>query len=79
MSAVRDIVKDVLGLGARGEAFDENTALLGALPELDSLAVLEVIEGLGARFGIDPDEVEMSGDDFETLGTLTEFVRSHRS
>jgi acyl carrier protein len=49
------------------------------LPELDSLAVLELVVELERRFGITVEDEELSADAFATLGALTEFVSEHRS
>ena len=50
------------------------TPLLGALPELDSMAVLELIVELERRFGITVEDDDVTADVFETLASLTEFV-----
>ena len=49
---VRDILRDVLSLGNRADRLDSSSALLGALPELDSMAVVSVIAALEDRFDI---------------------------
>ena len=46
---VRDILRDVLSLGNRADRLDSSSALLGALPELDSMAVVSVIAALEDR------------------------------
>jgi acyl carrier protein len=56
----------------------ESTPLLGAMPELDSMAVVELIAALESRFGIDVDDTALSGEVFESLGSLTDFVDEHR-
>lgn len=63
-----------LQLGARAARFDASTRLLGSLPELDSMAVVNVITALEERFGIVVDDDEIDADTFETLGTLAAFV-----
>ena len=40
LSDVRNVVASSLQLGARAERMDASTPLLGALPELDSMAVI---------------------------------------
>ena len=44
------------------------------MPELDSLGVLEVVTNLESHFSITIDDEEFSGEIFETLGSLAEFV-----
>ncbi len=73
--AVRGVLADVLGLdAARVAAFDADTALFGALPELDSMAVAGVLTELEDRLGILIDDDEVDGDMLETFGALTRFV-----
>jgi acyl carrier protein len=75
---VKAVLVETLGLQDRADTLDASTPLLGSLPELDSLAVLELVTALEERFGIDVDESEITGEVFETLGSLTEFVESER-
>ncbi len=55
-------------------AFVADTPLLGALPELDSMAVINLINALEERFGVIVDDDEISGDTFATVGSLAGFV-----
>jgi acyl carrier protein len=73
---VRDILRDVLSLGPRADKLDEHSALLGAVPELDSMAVVNVIASLEDRFGFTVDDDEITGATFASLGSLVEFVSS---
>jgi acyl carrier protein len=71
---VRDVLRDVLSLGPRADRLTRSSALLGAMPELDSMAVVGVIAALEDRFGVAVHDDEISGSTFATLGTLVEFV-----
>lgn len=71
---VRGVLRDVLSLGDRADRLAQDSALLGSVPELDSMAVVNVIAALEDRFGIAVDDDEISGDTFETLGSLVAFV-----
>ena len=75
LEEVRNIVGDVLSLGAAKDALTEQSALLGSIPELDSMAVVNLITALEERFGIVVDDDEISASTFETLGSLTAFVQ----
>ncbi len=44
------------------------------MPELDSLAVVNVITALEERFGLTVNDDEISADAFETVGSLHSFV-----
>ena len=72
--AVLRIVGDVLGLKGAIAAMDERSPLLGAIPELDSMAVLSIITMLEEQFGFSVDDDEIDGATFATVGTLTAFV-----
>jgi acyl carrier protein len=78
IAEVRAALVDTLGIEDRAETIDATTPLLGALPELDSLAVLELIVELERRFGITVTDEDVSADAFATLATLTEFVAERR-
>ena len=71
---VKRIVSTTLQLGARSNAMTASTPLLGAIPELDSMAVVSLITALEERFGITVEDDEIGADTFQTLGSLTSFV-----
>jgi acyl carrier protein len=72
---VRDVLRDVLGLSnARVAAFDTNTPLFGALPELDSMAVAGLLTELEDRLGIIVDDDEVDGELLDTFGGLLAFA-----
>lgn len=75
-SEILDLLEDVLALNGRSSSFTENTALLGAIPELDSMAVVALITGLEERFGFAIDDDEIDGAAFATFGTLLAFVET---
>lgn len=68
------ILDGVLSLKGRGANFQRDTRLLGALPELDSMAVLGVITSLEERFALLIHDDEIDGATFATLGSLADFV-----
>jgi acyl carrier protein len=78
IAEVKSAVVETLGIEDRAEAIDATTPLLGALPELDSLAVLELIVELERRFGITVSDEDVTADAFATLASLTEFVAERR-
>ncbi len=73
---VRQIVGDVLQLGDRAASLRPETALLGNIPEFDSMAVVSVITALEEQLGIQVEDDDITGETFETLGNLTAFVQS---
>ncbi len=68
------LLAEVLQLGNRRKRLDELTPLLGALPELDSMAVATVIGAIEERFGIIVEDEELSAEIFATVGSLAAFV-----
>lgn len=79
LAEVTDVVVETLGIQDRAGSLDASTPLFGAMPELDSLAVLELVSALEDRFGIVVEDEEFGGEIFETLGALAEFVDGKRS
>lgn len=75
LEEVKNILADVLSLGAAKDSLTEQSALLGSIPEFDSMAVVNLITALEEHFGIVVDDDEISASTFETLGTLTAFVQ----
>jgi acyl carrier protein len=75
---VKHVLVETLGIEDRSSSFDASTQLFGNLPELDSLAVLELVTALEEQFNIVIDDSEFSGDVFETLGSLASFVDQKR-
>ncbi|UYY78382.1 MULTISPECIES: acyl carrier protein [Sphingomonas] len=74
-TTVRGVLRDVLGLSDdRVAAFDADTPLFGALPELDSLAVAGVLTEIEDRLGILIEDDEVDGEMLESFGTLTRFA-----
>jgi acyl carrier protein len=71
---VKTVVVATLNLEDRADDLDPDTRLLGDLPELDSIAVVELLVALQDRFGIEIEDDEVVGDIFETLGQLTAFI-----
>lgn len=77
LDAVRSVVAATLGIDApRAAAMHAGTELLGSVPELDSMAVLELVYALEERFEIEVDGDEVTGEVFETLGSLATFVET---
>jgi acyl carrier protein len=72
--AVKNIVIDTLALGDAGASLTADSGLLGSIPELDSMAVVNLITALEDQFGITVDDDEIGASTFETLGSLTRFV-----
>jgi acyl carrier protein len=77
LDGVKAVLIMTLGIEDRASTLAPETQLFGAIPELDSLAVVEVITALEERFGFQIDDDEFSGEVFETIGSLAAFVQQH--
>lgn len=76
LEEVKNILCTVLGITDRKDSLSEESSLLGNIPELDSIAVVNVITALEERFSIVIEDDEINSKVFETLGTLTRFVNN---
>ncbi len=72
---LRAILDDVLGIGPeRAAALDDDSGLFGTMPELDSMAVANLLTEMEDRLDIIIDDDEIEGSIFETFGTLLAFA-----
>lgn len=68
------ILDEVLSLNGRSATFGTDTYLRGAVPELDSMAVVSLIAALEDQFGFVVNEDDITSDTFATVGSLVSFV-----
>ncbi|MFN4149148.1 MAG: acyl carrier protein [Rhodocyclaceae bacterium] len=71
---VLSLLDEILSLKGRTAGFTADTPLLGAIPELDSMAVVGVLTALEERFGFTVEDDEIDGSTFATVGSLVGFV-----
>ena len=76
MQAVLEILETELALNGREAGFTADTPLLGALPELDSMAVIGLINAMQERFGFYIEDDEIDGSAFATVGAMVGFVEN---
>jgi acyl carrier protein len=74
LDTVRTVLIEALELQQRPEDLREDTPLFGALPELDSFGVVQLVTSIEDRFDITVDDDEFGAEIFETVGTLAGFV-----
>jgi acyl carrier protein len=72
---VRAVVVETLGIEDRADALDAETRLT-SIPEVDSLAVVELVVEFERRFGIAFDDEDVTAEVFETIGSLTAFLNA---
>jgi acyl carrier protein len=71
----REILRAALQLDERADNLTENSLLLGEIPELDSMAVAMVIGAIEDEYDIQIEADEISGETFETFGSLCDFIK----
>ena len=76
---IKSLIGEKLGIADRVSSMDASTALMGSLPELDSLAVAELLAAIEEKFGFGVDDGDISIDMFETVGTLAAYVEENRA
>ena len=77
MQVTQEVIRlldEVLSLDGRSSALTLETPLLGAIPELDSMAVVSLITGLENHFGLVVDDDDIDGNTFATVGSLVDYV-----
>ena len=78
LNGIIEVLVEVLGIEERADSLQESTPLFGSLPELDSLAVLELITALEERYDFEVKDADFTGEIFQTVGTLVAFVEEQR-
>ncbi len=68
------LLDETLNLEGRSATFDEDTPLMGAVPELDSMGVVALITAFEDRLGFSVEDDEIDGAVFQTFGSLLAFV-----
>jgi acyl carrier protein len=76
LEAVKTAVVETFGIEDRAATLDASSQLLGSIPELDSMGVLELVHELEQRFDVEFDGEDVSAESFETLGSLTALVEA---
>lgn len=74
----QEILAQVLAelLGGASERYTPDTELFGSLPELDSLALVELITVIEERFGFELDEDDITAEVFGTVESLAAHIDS---
>jgi acyl carrier protein len=75
VAEVKAVLVKTLDIEDRADALDADTPLT-SIPEVDSLAVLELVLDLERHFGITVEDDDVTAEVFDTIGTLAAFVDS---
>lgn len=68
------LIGEVLQLDGAAVKLQQESPLLGAIPEFDSMAVVTLLTAIEEEYGIMIDDDEVDADIFETVGSLVQFV-----
>jgi acyl carrier protein len=69
-------LRSVLALGPASAPLRGDSALMGTVAELDSMAVVSILTALEDKFGFIVDDDEIDGRTFASVASLTAFVQS---
>lgn len=75
LEVAREILRSNLQLGARADSMGRDTALMGSLPEFNSLTVVGLIAAVEEQTGNSVDDDEITADIFQTVGTFADFIQ----
>lgn len=75
---LKAIIKSALQL-EEVDNWQEDTEILGAIPEFDSMAIVTVLTMIEDNYGILIEDDEVSAEVFETLGSLVNFIHEKLS
>ena len=78
LDRVKIVIVKTLKIEDRADRIDASTELFGSMPELDSMAVVALAVALEREFDFEIDDEDFTGEVFETIGTLAEFVEQHK-
>lgn len=76
VAGVSDTLAEILGIEDRRAQLTAETELFGALPELDSLSVLELATALEGKYDVVIEDDDFTGEVFDTIGSLADFIGS---
>lgn len=74
--SLKRILAAQLGPSYAPESFNDDTLLLGAIPELDSMAVVGILTAVEEELGVTVDDDEISAEIFASFGSLADFLRA---
>lgn len=74
ISVVKSLIAHTLGLQQAPNSWPDDMALVGHLPDLDSMGIVNLVAALEEHFGIEFGDEDMTMATFGTLPALVEAV-----
>ena len=71
---IKTILEETLFLNGKTKLWANDMNLLGNVPELDSMAVMNVVAGLEKYFDFFMEDDEINADVFTSINTLTDYI-----
>jgi acyl carrier protein len=78
LDRLKVVIVKTLGIQDRAHTLNASTELFGSMPELDSMAVVTLAVNLEREFDFEIDDEDFTGEVFDTIGTLAEFVEQNK-
>jgi acyl carrier protein len=78
LDRVKVVIVKTLGIQDRADQLEESTELFGSMPELDSMAVVTLAVNLEREFDFEIDDEDFTGEVFDTIGSLAEYVEQNK-
>ncbi len=75
LRALLPVLDESLELQGRASSFSADTPLLGALPQLESLGLINLLAAIQERLGCPISDDDLSAEVFSTVGTLAQWVQ----
>jgi acyl carrier protein len=79
INEVKSLLGETLGIADRLYSMDASSSLIGTLPELDSMAVAELLAAIQERFGFEVNNTDITIDILQTVGTLAAYIEENRT
>ena len=71
---LKTVLDEALFLNGRAQQWGDQMSLLGNVPELDSMAVMNVVSALESRFNIFVEDDDINAEVFATIESLAKFI-----
>jgi acyl carrier protein len=73
-NTIKQLLIDTLSLDISVAELDDDTLLLGNIPQFDSMAIVSVITAIEESFGFMAEDDDLSAEVFESVDSLIHFV-----
>ena len=71
---VKELFKHQLQMGQAALEMTADTVIVEVMPQFDSMVAVNIITAIEEQLGVEVDDAEISGELFETVGSLAEFI-----